>query len=74
MLKTYRNGDVTYVQIHQEMPVEGKTRSANVIFVGADYEDFEVKQLYKSLNVIKPDLVMLQVRPDLVVDRFKAYD
>ena len=51
-----------------------KTRAANVLFVGADYEDFEVKKLYKSLNVIKPDLVLLQVRPDLVLDQFKNYE
>jgi hypothetical protein len=53
---------------------QDKTRAANVVFVGADYEDFEVKKLYKSLNVIKPDLVLLQVRPDLVLDQFKNYE
>jgi hypothetical protein len=45
-----------------------------VIFVGADFEEFEVKNLYKSLNLIKPDLIMMQVRPDLVLDRFKNYE
>ena len=45
-----------------------------MIFVGADFEDFEVKNLYKSLNLIKPDLIMMQVRPDLVLDRFKNYE
>jgi hypothetical protein len=45
-----------------------------VIFVGADFEGFEVKNLYKSLNLIKPDLIMMQVRPDLVLDRFKNYE
>ena len=49
-------------------------RAANVIFVGADFEDFEVKNLYKSLNLIKPDLIMMQVRPDLVLDKFKNYE
>ena len=48
-------------------------RAANVIFIGADWKDFELKNLYKSLNVIKPDLVMLQLRPDLVMDKFKTY-
>ena len=52
-----------------------RARAANVVFVGADYEKgFEVKLLYKSLNVIKPDLVILQVRPDLVIDPFKTYE
>ena len=45
-----------------------------MIFVGADFEGFEVKNLYKSLNLIKPDLIMMQVRPDLVLDRFKNYE
>jgi hypothetical protein len=27
----------------------------NVIFFGADYEQLEVKNLYKALNVAKPD-------------------
>ncbi len=45
-----------------------------MIFVGADFEKFEVKNLYKSLNLIKPDLIMMQVRPDLVLDRFKNYE
>jgi hypothetical protein len=40
----------------------------------ADFENFEVKNLYKSLNLIKPDLIMMQVRPDLVLDRFKNYE
>ena len=45
-----------------------------MIFVGAEFEEFEVKNLYKSLNLIKPDLIMMQVRPDLVLDRFKNYE
>ena len=65
LLKQYRNGDVTYVQLEDR---------ANVIFMGADYSNFELKNLYKSLNLIKPDLVMLQVRPDLVLDKFKDFD
>ncbi len=69
MIKKYRRGDVTYVQIDEE------ERAANVIFIGAEYEEeFEVKKLYKSLNVIKPDMVMIQVRPDLVLERFKGYE
>ncbi len=51
--------------------MKDRFRAANVIFIGADYADFEVKNLYKSLNVIRPDLVIMQVRPDLVLDKFK---
>jgi hypothetical protein len=51
--------------------MKDRFRAANVIFIGADYEDFDVKNLYKSLNVIRPDLVVIQVRPDLVLDKFK---
>ena len=55
---------------------DGRQRAANVIFVGADFEDFEVKNLYKSLNLVKPDIVLLQLRPDLVFDasKFKNYE
>jgi hypothetical protein len=42
--------------------------------VGADYQNFEEKNLYKSLNLIKPDAIVLQVRPDIVLDNFKNYD
>lgn len=64
MLSEYREGDVTYMQIEEEE----KGRAANVIFVGAEFENFEMKNLYKSLNLIKPDVVVMQVRPDLVLD------
>ena len=72
MLRQYREGDVTYVQIDQVY--DSTQRASNVILVGADFEEFKVKNLYKSLNVIKPDLVMMQVRPDLVLDKFKNYE
>jgi hypothetical protein len=42
--------------------------------MGADYEDFEEKNLYKALTLIKPDAIVLQVRPDLVLDRFKVFN
>lgn len=64
LLAEYREGDATYMQIEEEE----KGRAANVIFVGAEFENFEMKNLYKSLNLIKPDVVVMQVRPDLVLD------
>lgn len=39
--------------------------------MGADYDDFEEKNIYKALNLIKPDAIVLQVRPDLVLDKFQ---
>ena len=68
MLKDYKDGDVTYVQI------EGPNRNANVILMGADFDKLEVKNIYKALNLVKPDIVLLQVKPDLVLDKFKTLD
>jgi len=45
-----KGGDVSFVRSRQ-----GK----NVIFFGADYEQLEIKNLYKALNVAKPDLVLV---------------
>ena len=65
-----RTGDVTYVQLDNEE----LGWHANVIFIGADYKEFEVKNLYKALNVIKPDVVLLQVRPDEILEGFEPAD
>jgi hypothetical protein len=48
--------------------VESERRAANVIFMAADFKEFEVKNLYKSLNLVKPDVILMQVRPDSVLD------
>lgn len=42
--------------------------------MGADFEKLEVKNIYKALNLVKPDIVLLQVKPDLVLDKFKTLD
>ena len=42
--------------------------------MGADFDNFEVKNMYKALNVAKPDVVLLQVRPDLVLNKFKYFE
>lgn len=72
MLKLHKKGDVTYVQIEDQVTSE-RQRAANAIFVGADYENFEVKNMYKSLNLVKPDVILLQVRPDLVLENNFKY-
>ncbi|CDW83262.1 UNKNOWN [Stylonychia lemnae] len=69
LLEKYRKvNDVTYVHIDQPESF----RSSNVLFVGADFEDFTLKNIYKSLNVFKPDLVLLQLRPDDVLNQFST--
>lgn len=70
-LTQHKDGDVTYVQIDQQ--VKDKHRSSNVILMGADYENFEEKNIYKALNLVKPDAILLQVRPDLVLHKFKTF-
>ena len=41
----------------------------NVIFFGANFDEdsMPVKNLYKALNVAKPDLVMVQLSPDYLL-------
>jgi hypothetical protein len=53
MLNDFKEGDVTYVKIDQE----NYNRHANVIFMGA--KELEVKNIYKSLNLVKPDAVLI---------------
>ncbi len=45
-------------------------RNANLIFLGADFKDFEAKNLYKALNLVKPDVIVVQVRPDEILEGF----
>ena len=47
-------------------------RQTNVIFFGANFnETFPSKNLYKALNVSKPDLVMVQLSPDYLLSNFE---
>ena len=47
-------------------------RQTNVIFYGANYGDeFVSKNLYKALNVAKPDLVMVQLSPEYLLRDFE---
>lgn len=47
-------------------------RKTNVIFFGANFDDnFPSKNLYKALNVAKPDLVFVQISPDYLLDNFE---
>lgn len=46
-----------------------------VIFFGADYqdEDFPAKNLYKALRVAKPDLVLVQLSPEFLLQDFELH-
>ncbi len=61
ILRQCSGGDVSFVRSET-----GK----NVIFFGADYDKIEIKNLYKALNVAKPDLVLVQVGPEHLLDNF----
>lgn len=56
-----RNGDVSFVRSQNQK---------NIIFFGANYNNLDAKNLYKALNVAKPDLVMVQLAPDYLLDNF----
>lgn len=43
----------------------------NVVIFGADYSELNVKNLYKALNVAKPDVVLVQLPPNLLLNKFK---
>lgn len=34
-------------------------RHSNLIFLSADFKEFEPKNLYKALNLVKPDIVVV---------------
>jgi hypothetical protein len=46
---------VTYLQLGKP----DQDKQTNVILFGADYKELPVKNLYKALNVAKPDLIMM---------------
>ena len=55
-LEQCRNGDMTYLRLKN--PISEK--ESNVVFFGANFdEDFPIKNLYKALNVIKPDALLV---------------
>ena len=61
-----KNGDAAYLRIKQ---VNG--HSSNVLFFGANYDNyFPIKNLYKALNTIRPDALLLQIAPDTILDNF----
>lgn len=60
---------MSYVKLHSKAREDEFT---NVVFFGANYLDsYPIKNLYKALNVFKPDALLVQMRPDLLLDNFK---
>lgn len=55
------NGDVSFVR---------STNAKNIIFFGADYENIEMKNLYKAMTIAKPDLVLVQLGPEHLLKNF----
>lgn len=44
-----------------------------VFIIGTMYERIDVLNIYKMLNYIKPDIVMLQMRPDRILSKIDKY-
>ena len=66
-LRDCRGGDMTYVRLVN--PIDNQ--STNVILFGANFDDdFPLKNLYKALNVVRPDTLLLQIRPDVAFQGF----
>lgn len=41
------------------------------MFFGANYNEyFPIKNLYKALNTIRPDALLVQISPDQILDNF----
>lgn len=58
------NGDMSYYRLENQ-----NGSSSNVILFGANYNaDFPLKNLYKALNLCKPDAIVLQgTSPDSTI-------
>ena len=58
LLKECESGDVTYVRLKSRD--KETNHQTNVIFFGANFDnEFPAKNLYKALNVAKPDVVLV---------------
>lgn len=56
-----RQGNVTYLRLFNN-----QEQAANVMFFGANFDSgFPLKNLYKALNVVKPDTILVQLPPDV---------
>ena len=61
-----QNGDLAYVRLTSKEHDQSQT--SNVILFGANFDDeYPLKNLYKALNVVRPDALLLQVTPDVAL-------
>jgi len=63
-LHKHKNGDVAYVRTQTDK---------SVVFFGADYENINIKNLYKAMTVAKPDVVLVQIPPHYILDNFAQH-
>ena len=62
-------GDMSYLKLYRK---DSEQEFTNVVFFGANYLDsYPIKNLYKALNIFKPDALLVKLRPDLLLDNFK---
>jgi len=48
-------------------------KNLEVFIIGTIYERVDVLNIYKMLNYIKPDMIMLQMRPDRILSKIDKY-
>ena len=68
ILESCYGGNMSYLRVaHPD-----HDSSANVVFFGANYNDyFPVKNLYKAMSIIKPDAIVVQLKPDILLKNFQ---
>ena len=64
ILNQCEQGDVSFIRSKEQK---------NIIFFGADFDTLNMKNLYKAMNVAKPDLVMVQLSPNYLLDNFEQH-
>ena len=68
-LEKCKSGDISYLRLQNSEEAEDVS---NVVFFGANYDDyFPIKNLYKAMNLVKPDAILVQLRPDVLLRNFK---
>jgi hypothetical protein len=66
LLSSCEEGDVTYVRMNN-------TQKTNVVFFGPNLSNnFPAKNIYKALNLTKPDKVLVQMNPEILLDNFEV--
>ena len=56
-------GDITKVRVN----------NCNCYLIGANYLNLRLKSIYKSLSIINPDMVLVQIAPDVLLSNLEYY-